>query len=109
MAEIAAVSGVDGVFVGPGDLAASIGCIGKIGHDELQQMIVEAGRVAQQNGIRAGIVGPTPKMVSAFVDMGFTFAALASDMAFMTGRARQVLAELRGTQVPAMPVGASAY
>ncbi|MGN7870658.1 HpcH/HpaI aldolase family protein [Paracoccus sp. 22332] len=111
MAEIAAVPGVDGVFVGPGDLAASMGYIGQIGHAEVQAKIAEAGRTARDKGIPAGIVGPTPEMVRGFIDMGFSFAAVASDMSFMTTRARQVLGELRRDKAPAqaMSAGASAY
>lgn len=111
MAEIGSVAGVDGVFVGPGDLAASMGYIGQIAHPEVQAKIAEAGRLARKNGIPAGIVGPTPEMVRGFIDIGFSFAALASDMSFMTTRAREALATLRQDEAAsrAMAVGSSAY
>ena len=40
--EIAAVDGVDGLFVGPGDLSAAMGHIGDIGHQEVQDLIARA-------------------------------------------------------------------
>lgn len=95
--EIAAVDGVDGVFVGPGDLSASMGHIGNIAHPEVQEMIAFAAKAAKAAGKPIGIVGPNPDMVSRFLDYGYSFAAVASDVALMTGRAAEWLAELRDT------------
>lgn len=88
---IASVPGVDGLFVGPGDLAASMGQIGNIGHDDVQSLIGEAAKRAGNIGKPIGIIGPTPQMVKQFLDYGYTFVAIGSDMAFITGRAREFL------------------
>jgi 2-keto-3-deoxy-L-rhamnonate aldolase RhmA len=96
LAEIAAVPGVDALFVGPGDLSAAMGRIGEIGHEEVQALIRRAAEAAAAAGKPIGIVGPNPEMVRRFLDYGYSFAAVASDMAMMTARAGDLLGELRG-------------
>lgn len=103
--EIAGVPGVDAVFVGPGDLSAAMGHIGNIGHDEVQALIRAAAEAAAEAGIPIGIVGPNPAMVRRFLDYGFTFAAVASDVAMMTARAREFLSELSGSAPAKAPAG----
>jgi 4-hydroxy-2-oxoheptanedioate aldolase len=94
--EIAAVEGVDALFVGPGDLSAAMGRMGQVGHPEVQALIAEAARGAKAAGKPIGIVGPNPEMVARFLDYGYSFAAIASDVAMMTGRAADWLGTLRG-------------
>ncbi|WP_332717262.1 HpcH/HpaI aldolase family protein [Pelagibacterium mangrovi] len=104
---IAAVDGVDALFVGPGDLSAAMGHIGDIGHSEVQDLIAYAAKTARKAGKPIGIVGPNPEMVARFIDYGYSFAAIASDMGMMTGRAAEWLAQLRKA-TPAAP-SQSAY
>ncbi|MBO0903238.1 HpcH/HpaI aldolase family protein [Jiella sonneratiae] len=104
LAEIAAVPGVDALFVGPGDLAAAMGHIGDIGHQDVQAAIEAAARMAKDAGKPVGIVGGNPEMVGRFRAYGYDFCAVASDVAMMTGRARDWLATLR--QDGAATVGA---
>ncbi|MEF2074265.1 HpcH/HpaI aldolase family protein [Consotaella aegiceratis] len=96
--EIAAVPGIDGLFVGPNDLAASMGLIGQVGHDDVQALLSKAAAEAREVGKPIGIVGPNPAMVRRFMDYGYNFCAVASDIGMMTGRARDWLGELRGVQ-----------
>ncbi|ODT77873.1 MAG: 2-dehydro-3-deoxyglucarate aldolase [Pelagibacterium sp. SCN 64-44] len=98
---IAAVEGVDAVFVGPGDLSAAMGHIGDIGHKDVQELIAHAARAAAKAGKPIGIVGPNPTMVRRFLDYGYSFAAVSSDMGMMTSRAGEWLADLRQAQAPA--------
>lgn len=100
--EIAAVPGLDAIFVGPGDMAASLGHIGRIAEAEVQEVLADAARKAGALDLPVGIVGPTPEMVRAFLGMGYSFAAIGSDIALMTGRARAVLGEIKGEAAPAL-------
>lgn len=97
MAEIAAVPGIDALFLGPGDLSAAMGRLGGIADADVQAAIEGAAARARELGKPIGIVGPNPAMVRRFLDYGYSFAAVASDMAMMTGRAAAFLGELRGT------------
>lgn len=93
--EIATVPGIDGIFVGPGDLSAAMGHIGNMSHPEVQALLARAAKSAAGVGKPIGIVGPNPQMVRTFLDYGYSFAAVGSDMAMMTGRASDWLGELR--------------
>lgn len=99
--EIAAVPGVDALFVGPGDLSAAMGHIGNIAHPEVQALIQKAARDCRAAGKPVGIVGPNPDMVRRFLDDGYHYAAIASDIAMMTGRASDWLGLLREQPAPA--------
>jgi 2-keto-3-deoxy-L-rhamnonate aldolase RhmA len=93
--EIAAVEGLDALFVGPGDLAAAMGHIGDIAHPEVQRALADAARRARDLGRPVGIVGPTTEVVRRYLDMGFTFVAVASDVALLLRAAGTHLTELR--------------
>lgn len=95
--EIAAVPGVDALFLGPGDLSANMGHIGNIAHADVQAAIADVARRCRAIGKPCGIVGPTPEMVSKFVEMGYTFVAVASDMGMMM---RQAAAFIQAMQLP---------
>ena len=99
--EIAAVPELDALFLGPGDLAAAMGHIGDIAHPEVQAAIADAAKAARAAGKPIGIVGPNPDMVRRFLDYGYSYAAVASDIALMTGRATDWLAALRKQDAPA--------
>jgi 4-hydroxy-2-oxoheptanedioate aldolase len=93
--EIAAVPGVDSLFVGPGDLSAAMGRIGEVAHPDVQALIAKAAKAARAAGKPIGIVGPNPDMVSRFVDYGYTWVAVASDLGMLTGRATDWIGALR--------------
>jgi 4-hydroxy-2-oxoheptanedioate aldolase len=93
--EIAAVPGVDALFVGPGDLSAAMGHIGNIAHPDVQALIEKAAQDSHRAGKPVGIVGPNPDMVGRFIAYGYDFAAIGSDIAMMTGRAGDWLGILR--------------
>lgn len=106
--DIAAVPGVDALFVGPGDLAAAMGHIGDIAHPDVQALIERAARMATEAGKPVGIVGPNPDMVRRFIDYGYSYVAIGSDLAMMTGRASEWLGALRRSPV-ASDASAAAY
>lgn len=106
--EMAAVPGVDALFLGPGDLSAAMGLIGQVGHVDVQARIARAAALARAAGKPIGIVGPDPAMVGRFIDYGYRFAAVASDIAMMTGRAVEWQAALRG-QAAETPVTTGPY
>ena len=77
---IAAVDGVDALFVGPSDLAASLGHPGRPGHPEVREAIDEACARARVLGKPIGILAPVEDEARAFLAMGFGFVALGSDI-----------------------------
>jgi len=91
---IAAVPGVDALFVGPGDLSAAMGKIGNLADPEVRAALADCARRANAIGMPIGIVGPTPSMVREFVEMGYDYVAIASDMGMMMRQANAFIAEL---------------
>lgn len=77
---IAAVDGVDGVFIGPSDLAASLGHLGQNAHPDVRRTIEDACRRAQAAGTPVGILAPLESDARAYLDMGFAFVAVGSDI-----------------------------
>jgi len=95
---IAAVPGVDAIFLGPGDLAATSGHIGEIAHADVQDALRRCAEACRRLGMPIGTVGPTPEMVKTFVGYGYSFVAVASDMGMMMRQAGDFLARVRGAR-----------
>lgn len=89
--EIAATDGVDGVFIGPNDLAASMGLLGQPGHPEvraLMQQVVEATRAV---GKPVGITEFNLDTAQSYVDAGLDFVLAGADVALLA-RSTEALA-----------------
>jgi 2-keto-3-deoxy-L-rhamnonate aldolase RhmA len=93
--EIAAVDGVDALFMGPGDLSASMGVIGNVADAKVQAALKDAAARARAVGKPIGIVGPTPEMVGQFIDWGYSYVAVASDMGMMMRQANAMITALK--------------
>ncbi|QHQ34331.1 HpcH/HpaI aldolase family protein [Algicella marina] len=78
--EIAAVDGVDGVFFGPADIAASLGRIGDLNHQAVWDEIFAAADRVLAMGVPVGTLIAVPDRVRECVDRGFTFTACGSDL-----------------------------
>jgi 2-dehydro-3-deoxyglucarate aldolase/4-hydroxy-2-oxoheptanedioate aldolase len=96
LAAIAAVPGVDAIFIGPGDLSASMGHLGDMGNPAVQDVLRSAAQQCRAAGKPVGIVGPTPEQVGKYIEYGYTWVAIASDMGLMVGRAQEWLGKLKG-------------
>jgi len=92
---IAATPGVDSLFIGPADLAASMGHLGDFNHPDVQATIKEGVEMARKAGKPIGTVGPNPEMVRKYLDYGFTWIAINSDLGMMVNRAQEWLAKVK--------------
>jgi len=89
---IASVDGVDGIFIGPGDLAADLGHLADPGHAEVQAAIAGSCARIRAAGKAAGILASRPDDPSRYLEMGFTFVAVGSDVGVLA-RGAEKLAE----------------
>jgi 4-hydroxy-2-oxoheptanedioate aldolase len=80
---IASVEGVDGVFIGPGDLAASLGHVGNPAHPDVQAAIKGAVETLKRVGKPAGVLTPNEEEARRYIDWGYTFVAVGSDMGLL--------------------------
>ncbi len=78
--QIAATPGVDGVFVGPSDLAATYGHLGNAAHPEVQVAIAHIFAAAKAAGKASGILAPVEADARRYMEMGATFVAVGSDL-----------------------------
>ena len=86
---IASVDGVDGIFIGPSDLAADCGHLGNAQHPEVQSVIADACARIRAAGKAGGILTGNPAEAARYLDQGFTFVALGSDAGILAqGAAR---------------------
>ncbi|MFI6350445.1 aldolase/citrate lyase family protein [Streptomyces sp. NPDC050560] len=82
-AEIAAVDGVDGVFVGPSDLAASMGLIGQQSHPEVMAAVRGALSDVLATGTPAGVNAFDPAMADAYLGAGARFVLVGADVSVL--------------------------
>ncbi|MDB5844813.1 MAG: 5-dehydro-4-deoxy-D-glucarate aldolase [Polaromonas sp.] len=78
--EIAALDGVDCLFVGPSDLAACMGHLGNAGHPDVQAVIAAVFADAKACGKPAGILAPVEADARRYLAMGATFVGVGSDL-----------------------------
>jgi 4-hydroxy-2-oxoheptanedioate aldolase len=81
---IAAVEGVDGVFIGPSDLSASFGHIGNPQHPDVQQALEDGVRRIRAAGKAAGILTLNEEEARRYIGWGYTFVAVGSDAGLLT-------------------------
>lgn len=81
--EILAVEGVDGVFVGPADLAADMGYLGKPGAPEVQEVVRDTLNRIRAAGMPAGILTGDQALAKGYADMGVEFLAVGSDVGLL--------------------------
>ena len=79
-AEIAAVDGVDGLFVGPSDLAAGLGHLGNANHPEVQEAMVQVFAAGKAAGKPIGILAGVEADARRYMAQGATFVAVGSDL-----------------------------
>jgi 4-hydroxy-2-oxoheptanedioate aldolase len=84
---IAAVPGVDGVFIGPSDLAASLGHIGNPAHPEVQAALEDAVRRLKTVGKPAGILTVNDDEAKRYIGWGYLFVAVGIDVGLLSRNA----------------------
>jgi 4-hydroxy-2-oxoheptanedioate aldolase len=94
--EIAAVDGVDGVFIGPADLAASLGYAGELGHPKVKATVEDAiGRI-RARGKPAGILTPDNAFAARCIELGTTFTAVGVDAAIIARTTEALAKQFKG-------------
>ena len=94
--EIAAVEGVDSVFMGPSDLSASMGYLGQPGHPEVKAAVAQALRDIAALGKAPGTLAGSPEEVRRHAENGAKFLGIGSDTGLLVAAARDLLASVSG-------------
>jgi 4-hydroxy-2-oxoheptanedioate aldolase len=94
--EIAAVDGVDGVFIGPADLAASFGYLGQPAHPEVKQAIEQGIRTIAAAGKAPGILCADEALARRYIEVGARFVAIGVDTSLLVKSATQLAKRFSG-------------
>lgn len=95
-AEIAAIDGVDVLFVGPADLSHSLGVAGQFQSPTYLDALRAVVAAANAHGKAAGILVYDPGVVAIHLEMGFRFVGIGADGALVADGAKRALAAVRG-------------
>ncbi|MDP3520089.1 MAG: 4-hydroxy-2-oxoheptanedioate aldolase [Hydrogenophaga sp.] len=108
LADIAAVEGVDGVFIGPADLSASMGHLGQPTHPEVRTAIEQALATILAAGKAPGILCTDETLARHYIALGARFVAVGVDTTLLTQSARALAARFQDDQ-PASAKTPSGY
>jgi 4-hydroxy-2-oxoheptanedioate aldolase len=92
---ICAVEGVDGVFIGPADLHASLGYTGEIANPKVKPLIDEAVRRIRKCGKAPGILTPNEADARHWLECGALFVAVGSDVGILARGAEALAAKFK--------------
>jgi 4-hydroxy-2-oxoheptanedioate aldolase len=92
---IAAVPGVDGLFIGPSDLAADLGHLGNGAHPEVRAAIDGAVQRIVETGKVAGILAPVEADARHWLELGAKFVAVGSDVGLLARQSEALAAKFR--------------
>src|SRR5215469_7289568 len=92
LAAIAATAGVDGVFFGPADLAASMGLLGKTDDARVQDAIAQGISTVRSAAKAAGVLSADPSVARQYLAAGARFVAVGIDTTLLVRAARDLRA-----------------
>ncbi len=82
-ADIASVDGIDGIFLGPSDLAASMGLLGQQAHPEVVRAVHRAFQAGQEAGVNFGVNAFDPTLAQRYLEAGATFILVGADVTLL--------------------------
>ncbi len=80
---IAALDGIDGLFIGPADLHASLGYLGERAHKDVMPVIDDAISRIVKTGKAAGILTDSEENARRWLKLGATFVAVGADLGIL--------------------------
>lgn len=96
-ADIAALDGIDALFVGPSDLSTNMGHLLQPGLAEVQEAIVAAHAAARRAGKASGILAPIEADARRYLEIGFTMVGVGSDQGLLASASDALAQRFAGT------------
>ena len=92
---IAGVEGVDGVFIGPGDLSAGLGYLGDQGNPAFRPVLEDAMRRIKATGKAPGILTGDEALARRCIELGCLFTAVGADSGILARGSEQLAAKFK--------------
>jgi 4-hydroxy-2-oxoheptanedioate aldolase len=92
---MAAIDGIDGIFIGPADLHASLGYLGERAHKDIMPVIDDAIVRIAKAGKAAGILTDSEENARRWLKCGATFVAVGSDVGLLAKNADALAAKFK--------------
>ena len=105
---IAAVDGVDGLFIGPSDLAADMGLLGQPGHPDVTEAIGNAFTRIARAGKACGIMTLNLDQARLYRELGADFMAIGTDVTTLVEATTRLRLQYQNDET-SVPVGSSGY
>lgn len=96
-AKIAAVDGVDGVFVGPSDLAASMGLLGQQTHPDVTAAVLRTFEAVQAHEKPVGVNAFGPAQAQRYLDAGASFILVGADVTLLANGSDELAQRYSGS------------
>ncbi|MGE5667581.1 MAG: HpcH/HpaI aldolase family protein [Betaproteobacteria bacterium] len=93
--EVVATPGLDLAFIGPGDLATSMGLKGRTDHPDVQEAMLKLERVIRESSVLLGGVAPTAEQANAMMARGYKALVLGFDWSLLQKGINAVLDGVR--------------
>lgn len=106
---IASTPGVDGVFIGPADLSASMGHVGQADHPAVQAAIEDAIARILRAGKAPGILTANETQARHYLALGAVFVAVGLDTQLLVQHTRELAARFKGGADANRPQAGSVY
>lgn len=92
---MAELDGIDGIFIGPADLHASLGYLGERAHKDIMPVIDDAIRRIAKAGKAPGILTDSEENARRWLDCGATFVAVGADTGLLARNAEALAAKFK--------------
>ena len=93
--DIVRVPGVDAILVGPYDLSASMGKMGRVQDEQVQSAIAEVMEACREAGLPLGIFADAAESAATYIQQGFSLIAVSTDCLLMARAARAELEAIK--------------
>lgn len=92
--EILTVPGIDMIFIGPNDLASSMGLLGQPGHPRVEEAIQKVLAATKKAKVPVGTMGFSAEAANRRIEQGFLFIAVASEGSLLSSGAKNILNQI---------------
>ncbi|RDH75064.1 2,4-dihydroxyhept-2-ene-1,7-dioic acid aldolase [Mycolicibacterium moriokaense] len=107
--QIVSTPGIDGVYIGPSDLALSLGEKPGSTAPIVDETIERVAQTCREHGVAIGMHTPAGAVARRYVERGFDFATVFSDAGLIAAAAREQLDVARSSAAPQVAVPSGSY